>query len=639
VTTSPITPTEVGCLVLDPGVRALLSPEVVAEHVVLPLELEGEELTVAADPAASASAERSLRLRLGLRKVHLRPATREVFKLLLELHFNPFWESRGLDLPILPREPVTSVPTEDPSPADAPSGGNGTSDYPVVLLVEPVEARRGPISALLGDAGVEARFATTRDEVERELRLATPSVIGIRRGGGLDAEDLLPLVRERSSRTEVRVVPEPGLALMGSAAGDERLPTFLFDLARFFVGLIANAGGGRLDRTEAMVRLAESAARRLELPASETEATRLAAVLGELDDHLARLRGAEAIEGASALGMLLDPARTPYPVAEALDHQEERFDGTGPRGLAGDRIPAPARVLATIRALLDLRDTEAKGTEIESRLREQAGTRLDPRTVEAVLRADRAGRLVDRLDEEETRDRILLVDPDPALASLLEMRLGNAGFAVEVHRDGATALEAALASPPVLTISEVSVPMLDGFSLLLRLRREEATADMPFVFLSERAERGATVRGLELGADDFLAKPVDLDFLAAKVKSLVRKARPRVAETAPATGVAGDLTEMEVVDLLQVLSASGRTAVVRLAGRDGFAGEISLDSGRVVDARCGGEEGVDAFQILISRSEGRFTVERSSPASRTIDAPLESLLLEACRLRDEAGRG
>jgi len=93
------------------------------------------------------------------------------------------------------------------------------------------------------------------------------------------------------------------------------------------------------------------------------------------------------------------------------------------------------------------------------------------------------------------------------------------------------------------------------------------------------------------------------------------------------------------VDLLQVLSASRRTVRVKVEDGKGNSGELSLLNGRPVDARRGAVAGEDALYDLIAWSEGRFTVRAAEPpAERTITAPLEMLLIEACRRRDEAER-
>jgi DNA-binding response OmpR family regulator len=563
-----------------------------------------------------------------------------VFEALLDAHFRPWWESKGWRFPGLapcpeaeaPETPAAADPVPAPEsseePAAAPAEGYGRKDHPTVLVVEEEGRRRAGMEAVLAADGYEVRFAATLEEIRRDLERTPPAVVAIRRDGPVPPSSVLPLVR-RARGTELRIVRGPAEALLGDAGSDERLPRFLFDLVRFFTGVVAATAGDSVERTEARARHAGRAARRMGLPEAEIEAVRLAAVLGDLEALLPRAEGSGQSDGI--LASLLDAERTPYPIAEALAHRRERFDGSGPAGLAGEAIPATARVLAAVDALLDPGDGGP-----EERLREQAGVALDPRAVEAVLRSEKAERIVDRLGESGPRDRVLVVEPDPVAASLLEMRLSNAGFDVELRREGTSALEAAGRQPPALVFSEVALPGLDGFTLLLRLRKEEATADVPFLFVTERADRGVAMRALELGADDVLAKPADLELLTAKAKALVRKNRARRPAAAPA-GVSGDLTEMELVDLLQVLGTSGRVARVRIEG-GGESGELALERGKLVDARVGATEGLDAFHLLLARREGRFTVESGEASSRTIDAPLESLLLDACRILDERSR-
>jgi hypothetical protein len=96
---------------------------------------------------------------------------------------------------------------------------------------------------------------------------------------------------------------------------------------------------------------------------------------------------------------------------------------------------------------------------------------------------------------------------------------------------------------------------------------------------------------------------------------------------------------MSLVDLLQALTASRRTARLRVEDGHGAAGEMAIEKGRLVDARLGEEIGKEAFFMISSWTEGRFTVRADDPpAEKTIDAPLEMLLLEICRRRDEASR-
>ncbi len=620
--TAPLSPEEARALKIAPGTRKLLGPEDVARIGVLPLaeDAAGDTLVVASDPAAPANFERVIRMRLGVRRIQVRPATRDAMLALIEAHFQADWQMRGWDFPGFPALPAparpeppggtTALAASPPPEVKAPGGG----EHPQVLFLEADERWRKLLGELFFESGYEPRFARSLDEVTREVQRSPPAVVVTRGDGQVSPEVLLSALRKLSGTIELRVLRGYAQAL-AEEEGDERLPSFLFDLVRFFTTLIAAESGSAIHGTEARARAAERAARRMGLKRRDVEAARLAVFFAELEDLLTlRAGSAPGAEDRGDAGSrdplreLLDPDRTPFPIRSALEMRHERPDGSGPKGLAGEAIPPAARVLAAVDASFALKDQGAAG-DLEARLRAEAGKRLDPRAVEAVLRAERAERLVDHLGSEA--ERVVIVDPDPVAASLLQMRLANAGFQVEVHRDGEKALASIQGRIPDLILSEIALPAIDGFSLLLRLRKAEPTKEVPFVFVSERTDRGSSMRGFDLGADDFVSKPADLELLVAKAKGMIRKARSRrPAGRVESGGVSGNLSEMGMVDLLQVLSASRRTVRVKVEDKDGNSGELSLLNGRPVDARRGAAAGEDALYELIAWSEGRFTVRR-----------------------------
>jgi len=642
----PLTVEEARSLAINAKVRTLLAPEDVARLGVLPLaeDASGDTLTVAVDSLAPGNVERLLKVRLG-RRIEVRRTPREAFEALLEAHFLPYWAEKGWHFPGLPAASAPAAPPPAPGPAIESATTVGApeaqGDHPVILFVEVGEERKKALAAVLLESGHEPRFAGTLEDVARELQRSPPQAVVTRRDGPVSVEDLVPLIRKTEGRVDLRVLKDYARPLLGND-GDDRLPAFLFDLVRFFTGIVAAAGGAEVHRAEARARAAERAARRLGLQPRDVEAARLAVLFEDLEEHLTKLKGKDGQGGergaGEGLAQLLDPTRTPYPIGTALVARKERFDGSGPHKLAGESIPPAARIIAAVDEFFTGKDEGATGEALEVRLRAEAGKRLDPRAVEAVLRAERAERLVDRLGAAE--ERVLVVDPDPVAASLLEMRLANAGFEVEVRRDGESALRAAVEKVPDIIISEVGLPRLDGFTFLLRIRKTEPTREVPFIFVSERGDRGSTMRGLELGADDYIAKPADLELLTAKVKGILRKAQARrPAQPRAEGGVSGSLAEMGLVDLLQVLAASRKTVRVRIEDGRGTAGECSLEKGKLVDARLGSDTGVEAFLELYCWSEGSFTVRAvDTVPEHTIDVPLEGLLLEACRLRDEAGK-
>ncbi|NML45035.1 response regulator [Ramlibacter sp. G-1-2-2] len=118
--------------------------------------------------------------------------------------------------------------------------------------------------------------------------------------------------------------------------------------------------------------------------------------------------------------------------------------------------------------------------------------------------------------------RILVVDDTPSNVKLLVDMLGAAGYAVESAADGEQALRAIEAEAPDLVLLDVMMPGLDGFQVCQALRADARTALLPVVLVTALDAREDRVRGLDVGADDFLTKPINRPELLARVRSLLR---------------------------------------------------------------------------------------------------------------------
>ncbi|WP_407353017.1 response regulator transcription factor [Luteimonas sp. R10] len=116
--------------------------------------------------------------------------------------------------------------------------------------------------------------------------------------------------------------------------------------------------------------------------------------------------------------------------------------------------------------------------------------------------------------------RILIVDDDVELVGLLEFALGNAGYEVAIAFDGEQALAQATRLAPDLVVLDVNLPGRDGFAVLAALRRD---SDVPVMMLTVRAGEEDEVRGLDLGADDYLRKPFSPRALLARIRALLRR--------------------------------------------------------------------------------------------------------------------
>ncbi|RUO63688.1 response regulator transcription factor [Pseudidiomarina insulisalsae] len=131
--------------------------------------------------------------------------------------------------------------------------------------------------------------------------------------------------------------------------------------------------------------------------------------------------------------------------------------------------------------------------------------------------------------------KLLLVDDDAELSSMLEQILTKEGFQLTLAADGETGLERALSGSYDLILLDVMLPGIDGFQLLQRLRQQGRNT--PVIMLTARGDDEDRVAGLELGADDYLPKPFYPKELVARVKALLRRSpntsvRPEKSEYA-----------------------------------------------------------------------------------------------------------
>jgi len=168
---------------------------------------------------------------------------------------------------------------------------------------------------------------------------------------------------------------------------------------------------------------------------------------------------------------------------------------------------------------------------------------------------------------------VLVVEDEPDIRHLIVHHLEREGFRCREASTGADALRAVRTSTPDLIVLDLMLPEMDGLTVCRRLRGEPATAAVPIIMLTAKSDEVDRVVGLELGADDYVAKPFSPKELVARVRAVLRRARPdttgRVYREGPIVldpgrhavtvrGAAVTLTPKEF-DLLQaLLEAAGR---------------------------------------------------------------------------------
>ena len=116
---------------------------------------------------------------------------------------------------------------------------------------------------------------------------------------------------------------------------------------------------------------------------------------------------------------------------------------------------------------------------------------------------------------------VLCADDDEDILSLVSLRLQRAGFQVATAADGEEAVLLARARRPVLAVLDVMMPKRTGYEVLAELRGDEALRGMKVILLSARVQEGDVARGMDAGADAYLAKPFKAQELVAKVEELL----------------------------------------------------------------------------------------------------------------------
>jgi DNA-binding response OmpR family regulator len=175
------------------------------------------------------------------------------------------------------------------------------------------------------------------------------------------------------------------------------------------------------------------------------------------------------------------------------------------------------------------------------------------------------------------RRRILCIEDDRESAALIAEELADRGYEVIVAHDGREGFAAILKHPPDLVLSDISMPVMSGFELLERLTSlAPRFSSMPFVFLTALADRNDELKGRQLGADDYVTKPIDFEVLDTIITA-------RLAGVAR-TGVwpkLVDLNEREVETLTWAARGKTSAEIAQILGLTKRTVDFHIDNARV----------------------------------------------------------
>ncbi|WKZ39277.1 MAG: response regulator [Anaerolineales bacterium] len=197
----------------------------------------------------------------------------------------------------------------------------------------------------------------------------------------------------------------------------------------------------------------------------------------------------------------------------------------------------------------------------------------------------------------DPKQKILIVEDDPDVAEMLTAYFRSQEYDVSTVNWGEDGVRSALqVPPPDLVILDIRLPDIDGYEVARRLRGDRRTTDIPIIFLTEKRERADRLQGLELGADDYITKPFDIQELRLRVRNALKRVS-QGSLTNPVTGLPeGALVEEKLSEVL---------------GRDGsallFVSLENMDAFREAYGFVASDDVLRAISLMIGNTMREFS--------------------------------
>lgn len=228
--------------------------------------------------------------------------------------------------------------------------------------------------------------------------------------------------------------------------------------------------------------------------------------------------------------------------------------------------------------------------------------------------------------------KILVIDDDIWYRERAASLMRDAGHVVETADNGVKGLGAALAFEPDLVLTDVQMPVMDGWQLVRLLRARPTLANTPVVFVTSLGSDEQRLQGYRLGVDDYIAKPFDDELLALRVQRVLDRARAYPRDIIGKKALRGDLTHVSLSALLSYLEIEQRTGLLLLVRPDAIA-TLYLRDGAVVRVDLPDDvdhlHGVDRLLHLLDWDTARFELANADVAEEdTIEMSVSDVVLE-----------
>ena len=239
------------------------------------------------------------------------------------------------------------------------------------------------------------------------------------------------------------------------------------------------------------------------------------------------------------------------------------------------------------------------------------------------------------------RRRLLAVDDNRLILKVIEDFFVPKGWVVTTAENVEAARSVLESASPEVIVSDILMPGIDGWTFFEDVRKRKATAAVPFVFLTVERELPQRLRGLHLGADDYMTKPFAVEELEARIERLLERSAALKCAQADASGalLAGSVEHLAISDLLQILALNGKEGTVELHRRD-EEGRIEFVGGRIVDAAAGSARGTKALFRMLGWADATFRVmpREGDVFEATIAVATATVLMDGLVSLDEWAR-
>ncbi len=227
--------------------------------------------------------------------------------------------------------------------------------------------------------------------------------------------------------------------------------------------------------------------------------------------------------------------------------------------------------------------------------------------------------------------KILIIDDDAVSTAVLDEYLSNSGYKVHNAIDGENGLEKMRIIDPDLILLDIMMPGKDGIQILKEIKLTPGFASIPILLLTAINRSNIKVKGLELGADDYITKPVDKAELLARIKLSIKR-----SEKNKKNGhiLDGDLSDFTLSDLLQSIELGKKTATINLPD---IKGKFIIKNGMIIRSEQGDFTGTMAINRIFLLEKGRVSVEFNKVDESATNSPSKiiNILLENISYVDE----